>query len=60
MAENVDRQDINEVASAANGAGPLIGSIELSEIGDLTSAVDPETALNLLDARVVNSPMRLL
>ena len=55
-AENVDRQDINEVASATNGDGPLIGSIKLSETGDLASPVDVETALNLLDVRVTNKP----
>ena len=55
-AENVSRDDINEVIGSTVNDIALIGSVELSGEGDLASPVDIETALNLLDARVVNSP----
>ena len=55
-AENVSREDINDVAEATVNSHALIGSIEMSNVGAQASPVDVATALNLLDARVVNGP----
>ena len=55
-AENVSGEDINDVAEATVNSHALIGSIEMSNVGAQASPVDVATALNLLDARVVNGP----